>query len=69
MQKNFSDLKYAAKKKLIRFLAEIKSVTPWVQLIAAVESAYPKGDGPGRLPIGLPRKLRMYVVQHDPYGL
>ena len=32
MQKSFSDLEYAAKKKLTRrdrFLAEIDSVTPW----------------------------------------
>ena len=35
MQKSFSDLEYAAKKKLTRrdlFLAEIESVTPWSML-------------------------------------
>jgi IS5 family transposase len=35
MQKSFSDLEYAAKKKLTRrdrFLAKIDSVTPWSQL-------------------------------------
>jgi hypothetical protein len=35
MQKSFSDLEYAAKKKLTRrdrFLAKIDEVTPWSQL-------------------------------------
>ena len=39
MQKSFSDLGYAAKKKLIRrdrFLAKIDSVTPWSKLHALV---------------------------------
>jgi IS5 family transposase len=40
MQKSFSDLEYAAKKKLIRrerFLAKIDSVTPWSKLHALIE--------------------------------
>lgn len=66
MQKSFSDLEYAAKKKLTRrdrFLSEIDSVTPWGKLHKAVESFYPKVEGAGRPPIGLARMLRMYVVQ------
>ncbi|NHZ44527.1 IS5 family transposase [Massilia sp. CCM 8693] len=66
MQKSFSDLEYAAKKKLTRrdvFLAKIESVTPWPQLYALVEPFYPKVEGAGRPPIGLERMLRMYVVQ------
>jgi IS5 family transposase len=66
MQKSFSDLEYAAKKKLTRrdrFLAEIDSVTPWGQLHQAVEPFYPKVEGAGRPPIGLARMLRMYVAQ------
>jgi IS5 family transposase len=39
-------------------------VTPWAKLIAVLEPHYPKGEGRGRLPIGLSRMLRMYVVQH-----
>ena len=66
MQKSFSDLEYAAKKKLTRrdvFLAKIESVTPWTQLHALIEPFYPKVEGAGRPPIGLARMLRMYVAQ------
>ena len=66
MQKSFSDLEYAAKKKLTRrdrFLAEIEAVTPWAALVAVIAPHYPKGDGRGRRPIGLERMLRMYIAQ------
>src|SRR3989304_3304187 len=66
MQRSFSELEYAAKKKRTRrdrFLAEIDAVPPWAALLAEVERFYPKGDGPGRPPIGLARMLRMYVAQ------
>ena len=66
MQKSFSDLEYAAKKKLTRrdrFLAEIDSATPWGSLYSVIEPFYPKADGAGRPPIGLARMLRMYVAQ------
>jgi IS5 family transposase len=44
MQKGFSDLEYAAKKKPTRrdhFLAEIDSVTPWGRLHKLIEPFYP----------------------------
>ena len=66
MQKSFSDLEYANKKKLTRrdrFLAEIEKVTPWEKLQQAIEPFYPKVVGAGRPPIGLARMLRMYVAQ------
>lgn len=66
MQSSFSELEYAAKKKVTRrdrFLAEIEAVTPWQALIAEVEPFYPKGDGRGRPPIGLTRMLHRYVAQ------
>ncbi|RJG11717.1 IS5 family transposase [Massilia cavernae] len=66
MQKSFSDLEYAAKKKLTRrdrFLAEIDKVTPWSQLHQLIEPFYPKVVGAGRPPVGLARMLRMYVAQ------
>ena len=66
MQKSFSDLEYAAKKKLTRrdrFLAEIEKVTPWSKLHQLIEPFYPKVVGAGRPPIGLARMLRMYVAQ------
>lgn len=66
MQRSFSDLEYAAKKKMTRrdrFLAEIEAVTPWSALIAAIEPFYPKGGGRGRPPLGVERMLRMYIAQ------
>lgn len=66
MQKSFSELEYATKKKLTRrdrFLAEISAVTPWSGLVSALESHYPKSGGRGRPPIGLERMLRMYIAQ------
>jgi IS5 family transposase len=66
MQKSFSDLEYAAKKKVTRrdrFLGEIDALTPWSALEAEIEPCYPKGEGRGRPPIGLKRMLRMYVAQ------
>ena len=67
MQTSFSDLEYAAKKKVTRrdrFLGEIEAVTPWAELAAAIEPYYPKGEGRGRRPIGVERMLRMYVAQN-----
>jgi hypothetical protein len=66
MQKSFSDLEAAAKKKLTRrdrFLAKIDEVTPWSQLHQLIEPFYPKAEGAGRPPVGLARMLRMYVAQ------
>jgi IS5 family transposase len=66
MQSSFSELEYAAKKKVTRrdrFLAEIEAVTPWTELVTVLEPFYPKGEGRGRPPIGLVRMLRMYIVQ------
>jgi IS5 family transposase len=65
-QTSFSELEYAAKKKLTRrdrFLAEIEAATPWAQLVAVIEPHYPKG-GRGRPPIGVERMLRMYIAQN-----
>lgn len=66
MQGSFSDMEYAAKKKVTRrdrFLSEIDAVTPWSMLVAVLEPSYPKGGGRGRPPIGLERMLRMYIAQ------
>jgi IS5 family transposase len=65
-QASFSELEYAAKKKLTRrdrFLAEIEAVTPWAELERTVAPFYPSSGGRGRPPIGLSRMLRMYVAQ------
>ena len=66
MQASFSDLEYAAKKRVTRrdrFLSTIEAVTPWSALVAEIERFYPKGEGRGRPPIGVQRMLRMYVAQ------
>jgi IS5 family transposase len=66
MQKSFSDLEYAAKRKTTRrerLLSELEAITPWAELLAALAPHYPKGEGRGRPPIGLERMLRMYIVQ------
>jgi IS5 family transposase len=66
MQSSFSDLEYAAQKKLTRrdrFLAEIDAFTPWAALVGELQPLYPKGKGRGRPPLGLERMLRMYDAQ------
>ncbi len=69
MQQSFSSLEFSGKKKKKkqtrreRLLSEIDAITPWADLMAAIEPHYPKGEGRGRPPIGLARLLRMYVVQ------
>jgi len=63
VQSSVSALEFAAKKKLTRrkpFLREIDEVTPCADLMAKIEPFYPRGQGCGRLPIGL---VRMCVVQ------
>jgi len=66
MQASFSELEYAAKKKVTRrdrFLGEINAVTPWSALVAEIGPFYPKGEGRGRPPVGVERMLRMYIAQ------
>ena len=66
MQSSFSELEYAAKKKVTRrdrFLSEIEAITPWAELERTVAPFYPSSGGRGRPPIGVLRMLRMYVAQ------
>jgi IS5 family transposase len=65
-QVSFSELEYAAKKKVTRrdrLFGNLESMTPWAQLLAVIEPHYPKVEGAGRRPIGVERMLRMYVAQ------
>jgi len=67
MQSSFSEYEYASKKRVTRrdrFLAQIEAMTPWGELVAAIERHYPKCGGRGRPPIGLERMLRMYIAQN-----
>lgn len=66
MQKTFSKLEYAGKRKQTRrdcFLADLEAVTPWPALVEAIAPYYPKGGGRGRPVIGLERMSRMYLAQ------
>jgi len=57
MQSSFSELEYAAKKRVTRrdrFLAEIEAVTPWLSLTNVIAPYYPS-RGSGRPPLGLER--------------
>lgn len=47
-----------------QFLAEMDAVVPWAKLVALTEPHYPKGEGPGRPPVGLERMLRIHFLQH-----
>jgi len=66
MQRSFSELEYAAKKKVTRrdrFLSELDRLVPWSALVSEIEPYYPKSGKRGRPPIGVERMLRMYLVQ------
>jgi len=66
MQRSFSEMEYAAKKRVTRrdrFLGELEALVPWAELVGAIESFYPKAGNRGRQPIGLERMLRMYIAQ------
>jgi hypothetical protein len=48
MQASFSDLEYAARKKVTRrdrFLVEIDAFTLWLVLVTEIAPFYPKGEG------------------------
>lgn len=63
MQKTFSELEYAGKKKQTRrdrFLSEIDTLMPWPLLEAQISPLYScAADRRGRPSIGLQRMLRM----------
>jgi len=70
-QRSFASAEFALKKKRTRrekFLAEMERVVPWAKLIAVIEPAYPTSGRVGRQPMGVPKMLRMYLLQQW-YGL
>ena len=72
-QRTFADLEQAHKKKVTRrekFLAEMDAVIPWSRLEALIAPHYPKPKAgkPGRRPLSLATKLRIYCLQQF-YGL
>lgn len=46
------------------FLARMNDIIPWVELTKLIEPFYPKPEGPGRRPISLEKKLKIYFLQH-----
>jgi IS5 family transposase len=64
-QLTFASLAYQQKKKVTRrekFLSEMSSVLPWVELESVISPFYPD-IGNGRPPIGLRRMLKIYFMQ------
>jgi IS5 family transposase len=65
-QRTFASMAWSQKGKVTRrerFLAEMDAVVPWARVVALVAPHYPKGDGPGRPPLGLEKMLRIYFLQ------
>jgi transposase, IS5 family len=70
-QRSFASAEFALKKKRTRrekFLAEMERVVPWTRLIGVIEPLYPSSGRVGRQPMGVPKMLRMYLLQQW-YGL
>jgi transposase, IS5 family len=70
-QRSFASAEFACKKKRTRrerFLADMERVVPWDRLIAVVQPLYPTSGRVGRQPMGVPKMLRMYLLQQW-YGL
>lgn len=70
-QRSFASAEFALKKKRTRrekFLAEMERLVPWARLIGVIEPLYPTSGRVGRQPMGVPRMLRMYLLQQW-YGL
>ena len=70
-QRSFASAEHALKKKRTRrekFLAEMERVVPWARLIGVIEPLYPTSGRVGRQPMGVPKMLRMYLLQQW-YGL
>jgi IS5 family transposase len=70
-QRSFASAEFALKKKRTRrekFLADMERVVPWARLVAVIEPLYPTAGRVGRQPMGVPKMLRMYLLQQW-YGL
>ena len=70
-QRSFASAEFALKKKRTRrekFLADMERVVPWAGLVAVIEPLYPTAGRVGRQPMGVPKMLRMYLLQQW-YGL
>src|SRR5574338_1314089 len=65
-QQTFAEVTFEQYRKPTRrerFLDEMTRVVPWADLVAAIEPAYSKAEGPGRPPVGVERMLRLHCLQ------
>ena len=65
-QRRFVTAKLALTKKRTRrekFLADMGRVVSWTCVIAVIEPLYPNSGRVGRQPMGVPKMLRMYLLQ------
>lgn len=65
-QTTFAGLAFQAKKRQTRrerFLAEMETVVPWIELLAVLTPHYPKTGRRGRPPMPLETMLRIYFMQ------
>jgi transposase, IS5 family len=70
-QRSFASAEFALKKKRTRrekFLGEMERLVPWSRLVSVIEPLYPTTGRVGRQPMGVPKMLRMYLLQQW-YGL
>jgi len=64
-QLSFSDIEYSLRKRTTRreeFLKKMDEIIPWDEWVGYIEPYYPKGKR-GRLPMGIEKMLRMYLLQ------
>ncbi len=54
---------YRTSTRRERFLDEMNRVVPWADLVVAIETVYPKADGPVRPPIGIEWMSRLHCLQ------
>ena len=64
-QETFTDMEYSFRRKKTRreeFLEIMDEIIPWDEWVSVIEPYYPQGKR-GRPPIGIEKRLRMYLLQ------
>ena len=55
---------YRKKTRKEKFLEEMESIIPWVELTEVIKPYYPAPKKAGRRPVGIERMLRIHFLQH-----